>query len=102
MKKEKRPYVIGYAPNMDVFFITKKKTTYPVLKKIHGTKNLVFSFLCVHVEDFIKARNEYQSGRKDKVDYILLDKGDGSLIKIDLDNKWNYEKLWEEYKNCLH
>ena len=101
MKNDKKPYVIGYAPDMDVFFITKRNTTYPVLRKIHGTENLVFSFLCVHVEDFIKVRNEYQFGKKNKTDYILLDKGDGSLIKIDLENKWYYRELWEEYKNRL-
>lgn len=59
MKKEKRPYVIGYVPDIDVFFITKKETTYPILMKIHGNENLAFTFLCVNVEDFIKVRNEY-------------------------------------------
>lgn len=87
MEKDKKPYVIGYAPDMDVFFITKNETSYPVLKRIHATKNFVFAYLCSHVENFIEYRNKYQSGRNFKNDYILLDIGDGSLLKIDIENK---------------
>lgn len=30
MNKEKRPYIIGYTPDMDIFFITKRNTIYLV------------------------------------------------------------------------
>ena len=80
-----KPFVIGYNPEIDKFFITNQNTLLPVLRKKIKSEEAAHKYIYENVELLKLKRNKYVEEHNSYIisrNVIFIDNKDGTLTML--------------------